>query len=185
MDQPEAETKVEPPDPSCRLVAAPPEKTVTIEAMPETAADQFLAFTCCWPELEKPVPLPQPTQETAPLAQPTQEPQAWLLALLPLGLYALWWIARPRRVLGAFCAKHAGRVAAAQPHPRAPPMHTGLDNSTLVMPRPEPQLTSLNTSGISSRRDIIDELEREIERITNSVQPPLRAAAPPPSVRAC
>jgi hypothetical protein len=72
MDQPEAETKTEPPDPSSRLVAAPPEKPETIEAMPETAANQLLAFTCCWPELEEPAPLPQPTQE----------PQAWLLALL-------------------------------------------------------------------------------------------------------
>src|SRR5262249_20404307 len=32
MDQPEAETKVEPPDPSSRLVAAPPEKPQPIEA---------------------------------------------------------------------------------------------------------------------------------------------------------
>jgi hypothetical protein len=118
----EAENKAEPPDPS---VAAPPQKPETIEAMPETAADQLLAFTCCWPELEEPAPLPQPTQESAPLLQPTQEPQAWLLALLPLGLYALWWIARPRRALRAVRAQHAGRVAAAQPHPPAPAMHTG------------------------------------------------------------
>jgi hypothetical protein len=33
MDQPEGETKAEPPDPSSRLVAAQPEKPETIEAM--------------------------------------------------------------------------------------------------------------------------------------------------------
>jgi hypothetical protein len=146
MDQPEAETKAKPPDPSSRLVAAPPEKPETIEAMPETAADQLLAFTCCWPELEEPAPLPQPTQEPAPLPQPTQEPQAWLLALLPLGLYALWWIARPRRALRAVRAQYAGRVATAQPHPPAPAMHTGLKESatsSFVPPINEQQYISL------------------------------------------
>jgi hypothetical protein len=136
MDQPEAETKAEPPDPSSRLAAAPPEKPETIEAMPETAADQLLAFTCCWPELEEPAPLPQPTQE----------PQAWLLALLPLGLYALWWIARPRRALRAVRAQHAGRVATAQPHPPAPAMHTGPKESatsSFVPPINEQQYISL------------------------------------------
>jgi hypothetical protein len=95
MDQPEAETKAEPPDPSSQLVAAPPEKPEAIEAMPETAADQLLAFTCCWPELEEPA-----------------QPPAWPLALLPLGLYPLWWIAKPRRGLRAVRAGDAGRVAA-------------------------------------------------------------------------
>jgi hypothetical protein len=60
-----------------------------------TAADQLLAFTCCWPELEEPA-----------------RPPAWPLALLPLGLYALWWIAKPRRGLRAVRAGDAGRVAA-------------------------------------------------------------------------
>jgi len=50
-------------------------------------------------------------------------------ALLPLGLYPLWWIARPRRVLRAVRTKHAGRVAAAQPHPPAPQKQTGLEES--------------------------------------------------------
>jgi hypothetical protein len=60
-----------------------------------TAADQLLAFTCCWPELEEPA-----------------RPPAWPLALLPLGLYPLWWIAKPRRGLRAVRAGDAGRVAA-------------------------------------------------------------------------
>jgi hypothetical protein len=136
----EAVTKPEPPDPSSRLVALPPEKPETIEATPETAADQLLTFTCCWPELEEPAPLAQPTQEPAPLAQPTQEPQAWLLALLPLGLYALWWIAWPRRALRAT----AGRVAAAQPHPPAPPMSTPARATSLfVLPIDERQHASI------------------------------------------
>jgi hypothetical protein len=110
MDQPEAETKAEPPDEAetkaeppdapSGLVAVPPEKPKTTEAMPErwraSAADQLLAFTCCWPELE----------ESALLPQPTSEPPAWPLAL-------------PRRVARAVRAEHAGRVAAAQPHPPA------------------------------------------------------------------
>jgi len=80
VDQPEPETEAVPSEPPSRLVAAPPEKPQIAEAMPAewraTAADQLLAFTCCWPELEEP---------------------AWPLALLPLGLYPLWWIAKQRR----------------------------------------------------------------------------------------
>jgi hypothetical protein len=139
MDQPEAETKAEPPDAPSGLVAVPPEKPETTEAMPEqwraSAADQLLAFICCWPELEEPALPPQPTSE----------PPAWLLALLPLGLYALWWIARPRRVLRAVRAEHAGRVAAAQPHPPAPPMNTGHESATrlFVLPINEQQDVSL------------------------------------------
>src|SRR5262245_9033444 len=103
MDQPEAET--EPSEPPSRLVGGPPEQPETTEAMPEqwraTAADQLLAFTCCWPELEEPTLLPQPTPR----------PPAWPLALLPLGLYPLWWIAKPRRGVRAVRAGDAGRVA--------------------------------------------------------------------------
>jgi hypothetical protein len=106
VDQPEAETETEPPELPSRLVAAPPEKPQTTEAMPEewraTAADQLLAFTCCWPEME----------EAALPPQSTPEPSAWPLVLLPLGLYALWWIAWPRRGLRAVRAGDAGRVAA-------------------------------------------------------------------------
>jgi hypothetical protein len=135
MDQPEAE----PPNPASGLVAVPPEKPETSGAMPEqwraSAADQLLAFTCCWPELE----------ESALLPQPTSEPPAWPLALLPLGLYALWWIARPRRVARAVRAEDAGRVAAAQPHPPAPPMDTGHESATrlFVLPINEEQHVSL------------------------------------------
>jgi hypothetical protein len=138
MDQPEAKTKAEPPDPSSGLVAAPPEK------------DQLLAFTCCWPELEEPAGVPSsPTaapalpQPTPALPQPTPEPPAWPLALLPFGVYALWWIARPRRALRAVRAQHAGRVAAAQPHPPAPPMHPARATSLFVLPIDERQHASI------------------------------------------
>jgi hypothetical protein len=99
VDQPEAETEIVPSEPPSRLVAAPPEKPQIAEAMPAdwraTAADQLLAFTCCWPELEEPA-----------------QPPAWPLVLLPLGLYPLWWIAKPRRELRTVRAGDAGRVAA-------------------------------------------------------------------------
>jgi hypothetical protein len=109
VDQPEAET--EPSEPPPRLAAAPPEKPETTEAPGEwhaAAADQLLAFTCCWPKLEEPSLLPQPTPEGG-------QPPAWPLALLPLGLYALWWIAKPRRGPRAVRAGDAGRVAARSP----------------------------------------------------------------------
>src|SRR5262249_32075917 len=105
VDQPGTETV--PSEPPSRLVAAPPEKP-EIASMPAewraTAADQLLAFTCCWPELEKPALLPQPTLKGG-------EPPAWPLALLPLGLYPLWWVAKPRRGLRAVRAGGVGRVA--------------------------------------------------------------------------
>src|SRR5262249_34313771 len=109
VDQPEAETETVPSEPPSRLVAAPPEKPEIAEAMPAewraTAADQLLAFTSGWPELEEAALLPQPTPKGG-------EPPAWPLALLPLGLYPLWWIAKPRRGLRAVRARDAGRVAA-------------------------------------------------------------------------
>jgi hypothetical protein len=92
VDQPAAET--EPSEPPSRFVSAPPEQPETTKAMPQqwhaSAADQLLAFTCCWPELEEPAPLPQLTPQEG-------QPPAWPLALLPLGLYALWRVAKPRR----------------------------------------------------------------------------------------
>jgi hypothetical protein len=97
VDQPQAETEAEPSAPPSHLAAAPSEKAETTEAMPEkwrpAAADQLLAFTCCWPELVEPAP-----------------PPAWPLALLPLGLYALWWLATPSRGSRAVRAGNAGRV---------------------------------------------------------------------------
>src|SRR5262245_28203538 len=114
LDQAEAET--EPSEPPNRLAAAPSEKTETTEAPAEwhaAAADQLLALTCCWPELEEPVLPPQPTSEEGQPVSPEEgRPPAWPLALLPLGLYPLWWIARPRRGVRAIRAGGAGRVAA-------------------------------------------------------------------------
>jgi hypothetical protein len=107
VEEPEAETV--PSEPPSRPVAAQPEQPEIAEAMPAewraTTADQLLAFTCCWPELEEAALLPQPTPKGG-------EPPAWPLALLPLGLYPLWWIAKPRRGLRAVRAGDAGRVAA-------------------------------------------------------------------------
>jgi len=92
LDQ--AETETQPTEPSPRLATAPPEQPEAQEPMPEewraTPGDQLLAFTCCWPELEAPALLPQPTSERG-------QPPTWPLAVLPLGLYALWWIAKPTR----------------------------------------------------------------------------------------
>src|SRR5262245_59099230 len=113
VDQPEPETETVPSEPPTRLADAPPEKPQIAEAMPAewhaTDADQLLAFTCCWPELEEPA-----------------QPPAWPLALLPLGLYPLWWIAKPRRGSRAVRAGDAGRVAArglTRPH-----RHNGRDS---------------------------------------------------------
>jgi hypothetical protein len=106
VDRPEPEAEREPSAPPSRLAAAPPEKPQAAEAMLEwhpAAADQLLAFTCCWPQLEERAPSPQSTPKGPP---------AWPLALLPLGLYALWWTAKPRRGLPAFRAVDAGRVGA-------------------------------------------------------------------------
>jgi hypothetical protein len=116
LDQPEA--KSEPSEAPSQLAAAPPEQPETPEPMPEewraTPADQLLAFTCCWPELEEPSLPPQSTSEGGQLSVSPEEgrPPAWPLALLPLGLYALWWIGKPRRGLRAVRAGDAGRVAA-------------------------------------------------------------------------
>ena len=97
--EPEPETETVSSEPPSPLMAAPPEKPQIAEAMPAewhaTDADQLLAFTCCWPELEEPA-----------------RPPAWPLALLPLALYPLWWIAKPRRGLRAVRAGDACRVAA-------------------------------------------------------------------------
>ena len=50
-----------------------------------TAADQLLAFTCCWPELPTAVSVPQPGPEGR-----QDQPPAWPLILLPLALCAMW-----------------------------------------------------------------------------------------------
>jgi hypothetical protein len=98
VEQPQPET--EPAQPPSQLAAAPPGQPQTSEPMPEewraTPADQLLAFSCCWPELEEPSLPPQSTSEGAqPSVSPEEgRPPAWPLALLPFGLYALWWIGR-------------------------------------------------------------------------------------------
>jgi hypothetical protein len=116
LDQPLAET--EPSEPPSQLAAASPEQPETPEPMPEewraTAADQLLAFTCCWPELEE-SPLPPQTMSEGgqpPISPEEGRPPTWPLALLPLGLYPLWWIARPRRGVRASRAGGGNGVAA-------------------------------------------------------------------------
>ena len=59
-------------------------------------------------------------------------------------------------------------------------MESSQTSASLVPPR-EPQLTSLNTSAINSRRDMLVDLEREIERFKNSVQLPSSQESPTPS----
>jgi hypothetical protein len=112
----DTEAEAEPSEPPSQLAAAP-EQPETPEPMPEewraTPADQLLAFTCCWPELEEPSLPPQSTSEGGqPSVSPEEgRPPAWPLALLPLGLYALWWIGKARGPQ-AVRAGDAGRVAA-------------------------------------------------------------------------
>ena len=76
------------------LAAASPEPG--IEGMPEkwraAAADQLLAFSCCWPELPATVPLPQPGT-----GRTQEQPPAWPLFLLPLALCAMWSIRKLKR----------------------------------------------------------------------------------------
>jgi hypothetical protein len=67
--------------------AASPEPDIN-KVMPEewraAAADQLLAFTCCWPELPTAVSVPQPGGGGR-----QDQPPAWPLILLPLGLCAM------------------------------------------------------------------------------------------------
>jgi len=86
----QAEVEGSPPEPTLELAAESP-KPGTTEAMPgqwrAAAADQLLAFTCCWPEPPGAIPLPQP----GPGRRQDQLP-AWPLILLPLALCAIWLI---------------------------------------------------------------------------------------------
>ena len=50
-----------------------------------TAADQLLAFTCCWPELPTAISVPQPESGGR-----QDRPPAWPLILLSLALCAMW-----------------------------------------------------------------------------------------------
>ena len=91
MDQSETEsrTETEPSEPPSRLEAAPPQKPEATEALREdwrpTAADQLLAFTCCWPELPTAISVPQPESGGR-----QDRPPAWPLILLSLALCAMW-----------------------------------------------------------------------------------------------
>src|SRR5215510_11214633 len=141
VDQPQAETEAEPSAPPSQLAASPSETAETTEAMPEkwrpAAADQLLAFTCCWPELKEPAPHPQLTPEGG-------RPPAWPLALLPLGLYALWWLATPSRGSRAVRAGNAGRVGERSVTRRQ--RSTGLDasaTSLFVLPIDEQQRVAI------------------------------------------
>jgi hypothetical protein len=89
-----SEVEGSPRKPILDLAAASPEPG--IEGMPEewraAAADQLLAFTCCWPELPATVPLPQPGS-----GRTQDQPPAWPLILLPLALCAMWSIRKLKR----------------------------------------------------------------------------------------
>src|SRR5262249_39365291 len=74
------------------------------------------------------------------------QPPAWPLALLPLGLYPLWWIAKPRRGLRAVCAGDAGRVAAGSRLHR----HSGRDS---IRERREVSAIGVVRERRSARRD--------------------------------
>jgi hypothetical protein len=96
------------PEPTLDLAAASPEPD-TINAMPEewrsAAADELLAFTCCWPELPEAGPLPQPG-----LGRRQNQPPAWPLILLPLALCAMWPIRkRASKKLSRLLAPDFGR----------------------------------------------------------------------------
>lgn len=81
------QSEASPAQTTVELPAASPEPD-TIEAMSQewrsAAADQLLAFTCCWPELPEAAPLPQPGLERR------QDLPAWQLILVPLALCAMW-----------------------------------------------------------------------------------------------
>jgi hypothetical protein len=82
----QAEIEGSPPEPRFDPAAASPKETMSEEWRP-AAADQLLAFTCCWPELPEAVPLPQPGPERR-----QDQPPAWPLILLPFALCAIWLI---------------------------------------------------------------------------------------------
>jgi hypothetical protein len=147
MDQPETETETqtEPSEPPSRLEAAPPQKPEVTEELREewrpTAADQLLAFTCCWPELPTAVSVPQPGPEGR-----QDQPPAWPLILLPLGLCAVW-SKKLRRLLAAdfdrssvswwrWCRVMVRRGAYASGERRPQPADEGVASSPSNAPRP-------------------------------------------------
>ncbi len=95
----QAEVEVTLPEPP----AASPEPDIMVlpEEWRAAAADQLLAFTCCWPELPTAVSVPQPGGVGR-----QDQPPAWPLILLPLGLCAMW-----SKQLGRLLSKDYGRSA--------------------------------------------------------------------------
>ncbi len=91
----QAEVDASRPDPTLEPPAASAEPEIISaepdinKVMPEewraAAADQLLAFTCCWPDLSTAVSIPQPGP-----GEGQDQPPAWPLILLPLGLCAMW-----------------------------------------------------------------------------------------------
>ena len=86
MEQAEVETSL--PEPTLEPPAASPEPDI-IKVLPQewraAAADQLMAFTCCWPDL--------PTADSVPQPGPggrQDQPPTWPLILLPLGFCAMW-----------------------------------------------------------------------------------------------
>jgi len=123
--------------------AASPEPDIN-KVMPgewrAAAADQLLAFTCCWPELPTAVSVPQ-------LGGGRQDrPPAWPLILLPLGLCAVW-SKKLRRLLAAdfdrssvswwrWCRVMVRRGAYASGERRPQPADEGVASSPSNAPRP-------------------------------------------------
>jgi hypothetical protein len=83
---------IEPSKPQPNIKAIVLDEPNTVEAMPEEwragVADQLLASTCCWPELDERTPLQASTPEASRLT-------VWpLITPLPLAL-ALGWLVTP------------------------------------------------------------------------------------------
>jgi hypothetical protein len=96
----QVEIEGSPPEPRFDPAAASPKETMSEEWRP-AAADQLLAFTCCWPELPEAVPLPQPGPERR-----QDQPPAWPLILLPFALCAIWLIRKlaSKKLTGPFAS---------------------------------------------------------------------------------
>ena len=103
VDQAEVEASLL--EPTLEPPAAVPEPDI-IKVMPDewraAAADQLMAFTCCWPDLPTAVSVPQP----GPGGRQDQPP-AWPLILLPLGLCAMW-SKKLRRLLATDFGRSSG-----------------------------------------------------------------------------
>jgi hypothetical protein len=100
VEQAEAEASLR--GPILEPPAASPESVIKLTPDEARAADQLLAFTCCWPDLPTAVSVPQP----GPGGRQDQPP-AWPLILLPLGLCAMW-SKKLRRLLATDFARSSG-----------------------------------------------------------------------------